>query len=119
MADDLIAAALADMRERVAERDKLVERMKTGEIIVIGEFNASQDRLAKVAPQALAAVEAALKLAGDWQVSAAAFEVRTLELGDPRMGADNLAYARKLRSCSAALREAIGRELTGKENDGA
>ncbi len=65
MTDDL-AAALAGIRGLIAARDDLTARMDWSAVDV-SEFNAAQDKLAARVPALLAAVEAALKLADEWE----------------------------------------------------
>jgi hypothetical protein len=125
VADDELAAKLTAIRDASSPQarhllyrlDRL-QRKSPDHLGLLGWGEEETDkgiadlgRLLKAAPLLLAALDAALKLADGWKGSAVSFEERAM------VGVDNLAYARKLRSCSAALREAIASELTGKTAD--
>jgi hypothetical protein len=100
--DDPVAAELGPIRERIAELDTLIERMKTS-AVDIHVFNAAQDRLAEATPRLLSAVDKVLALAAD---------------AKPKMwqaGTDN-AVAWTLDP--EALRSAVLAGLTGKGGDG-
>jgi hypothetical protein len=60
VADDPLAAYLADARKRLEDRDALVARLGRGASVSSVELNVPQDRLAALFPSLLAAVEAAL-----------------------------------------------------------
>ena len=93
-------AILAGIRELVGARDELAARMQPGRSYGAAEFNAAQDRLAERVPPLLAAVEAVLKLADDWEAEG--------------MRLDPQAY----ENCARALREAIASALTGTQPAG-
>jgi hypothetical protein len=89
--DDKLTAALDEIRERVGERDALIERMKVA-AVGVPEFNAAQDRLAECTPRLLAALDKVLKL--------------TEPSDQPLV---------RIIRCDV-IREAISRELLGKES---
>lgn len=110
-AGDKVAAYLDEVRELVAERDKLVDRIRAaGGWVDAREFNAAQDRLAERVPRLLAALDAVLELAKIWERKA-----DELQRLDPDVSAAT-AVARGVsagsyRADAASLREAVSRAL--------
>jgi hypothetical protein len=94
--DDTLPTALAEIRELLAERERITKRMKAAPLS-IEVFNEVQDKLAdKWLPRLLGAVDKVLKAADRWQLYAAE--------GD---AADE---------CAGDVRRIIARALAGKGN---
>ena len=110
------SATLAAIRADIGARDDLITRMQPGRSYPVAEFNGAQDRLAERVPSLLAAVEAVLKLAGDWDnesVRLDAVAARSFPGGD--RGVIAAARAGVFQGCAEALREAITAALTGAQ----
>ena len=115
MANDRIAA-LDEIRELVAAREALIVRMDTAGVNVV-EFNATQDGLADRVPSLLAALDAVLKLADEWDAEAGRLRAlvnEDTEANTPTQAARSLIASTRWDSARLA-REAITRELTGEE----
>ena len=114
---DPVAARLAEARALIGARDELVTRMK---VAAVGaqEFNTAQERLAERAPALLGALEAARKLADEWDEAAAtsdASAAAAAERGAAAFRTDQMAArAQARRDCAQSLREHIARELLGE-----
>ena len=94
-----LTAALAGIRERGYRNGA------TG-----AECARLSDAAAVDIPRLLAAVEAALKLAGDWDAEARGIFLEAARTAD----AGEVGAASALQSSAADLREVISREITGK-----
>lgn len=129
--DDLLSAALAEIRDLISTQNALIERMRT-EAVGIHVFNASQDRLAERVPRLLAAVDAVLALhkpEDEVIYTACAAHVITGPSGRDPLRFDKMASCpdcrrRTVPTCShcehvdewpCPTYEAIARELTGKD----
>jgi hypothetical protein len=71
------SSALEEIRGFVAQRDELLARINAAEggsaeyWDAVEEFNPAQDKLAAQAPRLVAALEAVLALADEWEATAA------------------------------------------------
>lgn len=114
VADNELAAELAEIASRA--RQVLARRGLVGGLLAINAARGDVPRLAQ-------ALEAALKLIGEWEASASELD-RDIARGRKSHHASDYAQsltdeeiARSLRDCATGVREAITSELTGKAAD--
>ena len=114
MPDGRAASTLAGIKERQA--------LASDASLGFSRMDERHDALIKVAyedtPRLLAAIEAALKAAHDWERKADEADDRAEAASGRGPAGTSLMLSSRgqaLHDCSFALREAITRELTGKE----
>ena len=111
MPDDKLTAALAEFRERQEKRAAFSRHIEATFVREAAETDVRR---------LLAALEKALKRAADWESKAEesrAYAARKRERGNAIPAWISEASADAREDCVQTLREAITRELTGKDDD--